>query len=284
MNAATRDAPKRRDRLDRRLVSAGLVESRVKAQALVMAGRVKVDGQPAHKPGAQVNDSAALEVDPGPRHVGRGALKLVGALDAFAIATQGRVAIDVGASTGGFTEVLLERGARRVYAVDVGRAQLHDRMRRDGRVVVLERVNARYLTRQIIPEACDLLVMDVSFISVLKIFPALPNIMSPEFDAAILVKPQFELSKRDVGRGGVVRSAECHARALLGVADSARKEHGFSVMDACASPIAGAVGNREFFLHLRHGGAPGLTGDVLCARIRAATASPMQSQPPETGT
>jgi 23S rRNA (cytidine1920-2'-O)/16S rRNA (cytidine1409-2'-O)-methyltransferase len=270
--ATTRPEPARprRQRLDLRLVGEGLAESREKAQALVMAGRVRVDGEPATKPGAQVASGASIEVNPGPEHVGRGARKLAGALDAFGIACAGRVAVDVGASTGGFTEVLIDRGAERVYAVDVGRGQLHARIRNDPRVVVLERTNARRLSREQIPEPCSLAVMDVSFISVLKILPALRSVLAAEAEVVVLVKPQFELSRRDVSRGGVVREPEAHARALRGVAESVRLEHGYGVLGACASPIAGSRGNREFFLHLRPEAERGLDGDALRRRLDEA--------------
>ena len=162
-----------RARLDVWLVERGLAESREKAQALVMAGRVRVDGRAAAKPGTAVPKDAEVEVLPGPSHVGRGALKLAGALDHFGVDPSGRVAVDVGASTGGFTEVLLARGARRVYAVDVGRGQLHERLRGDPRVAVRDRVNARGLSAADVPEPCGLATVDVSFISVLKVLPAL---------------------------------------------------------------------------------------------------------------
>jgi 23S rRNA (cytidine1920-2'-O)/16S rRNA (cytidine1409-2'-O)-methyltransferase len=239
------------------LVETGLVESREKARALVMAGRVRVDGQPARKAGEAVGPDAALEVDQGHRWVGRGALKLAGALDRFGIDPRDRLALDVGASTGGFTELLLERGARRVYAVDVGYGQLHQRLREDPRVQVRERVNARRLSAEHVPEACDLAVIDVSFISVLKLLGALAGVLTKAADVVSLVKPQFEVGRRDVGRGGIVRDPGLHRRALASVAAGAG-ERGFVVIDACASPIAGAEGNREFFLHLRRfGPGPG---------------------------
>lgn len=245
-----------RPRLDLRLVELGLAESRERAQALVMAGRVRVDGQPAHKPGAAVKPQAALEVLPGPEHVGRGALKLQGALEALGVDPAGRTAIDVGASTGGFTQVLLERGAARVYAVDVGRGQLHERLRLDPRVVALERVNARQLSPAAVPEACGLAVIDVSFISLQLILPALRCVLRPGADVLALVKPQFEVGRQQVGRGGIVADPALHRQALLGVAAAAR-ELGYAVRGACASPITGSEGNREFFLHLAHAGGPG---------------------------
>lgn len=240
----------RRPRLDLWLVAHGLADSREKAQALVMAGRVRIGGQAATKAGTPVRPDATVEVLAGPAHVGRGALKLAGALDAFHIEPQRRVAIDVGASTGGFTEVLLAHGAARVYAVDVGRGQIHEKLRGDARVVVLEGVNARHLSPSEIPESCALATMDVSFISVLKILPALRSVLTPDADLLVLVKPQFELARRDVGRGGIVKDPALHRLALETVARGAQDQGGYCVRAACASPITGADGNREFFLHL----------------------------------
>jgi 23S rRNA (cytidine1920-2'-O)/16S rRNA (cytidine1409-2'-O)-methyltransferase len=243
-------------RLDVWMVEHGLAESREKAQALVMAGRVRVDGAPASKPGDAVANGAAVELIPGPQHVGRGAIKLAGALDALQIDPTGRVAVDVGASTGGFTEMLLERGAVRVYAVDVGRGQLHERLRTDPRVVVIDGVNARSLSGREVPEPCGLATMDVSFISVLKILPALRGVLAPAADAIILVKPQFEVGRFRVGRGGIVSDPALHRQALRDVAWAAQHEMGYGLTAACASPITGAEGNREFFLHLARDGAP----------------------------
>jgi 23S rRNA (cytidine1920-2'-O)/16S rRNA (cytidine1409-2'-O)-methyltransferase len=254
-------------RLDVWLAEQGLAESREKAQALVMAGRVRVDGAPASKPGTQVRPSASIVVDPGPAHVGRGALKLAGALDAFGLDPAGRLAVDVGASTGGFTETLLDRGAARVYAVDVGRGQLHEKLRADPRVVVRERTNARALDSAVVPEPCALAVVDVSFISVAKILPALLGILSPGADVVVLVKPQFEVGRREVGRGGIVKDPALHRRALGDVAEKAAAI-GYEVRGACASTLAGAEGNREFFLHLVAGGGPATreARDVMVAR------------------
>ena len=258
-------------RLDVWLAEAGLSESREKAQALVMAGRVKLDGHPATKPGTRVREGARVEVDPGPAHVGRGALKLEGALDAFGLDPRGSVAIDVGASTGGFTETLLERGALRVYAIDVGRGQLHERLRQDPRVVVRDRTNARALSPELVPEACSLAVMDVSFISVTKILGPLRSILGPSANAVVLVKPQFEVGRRQVGRGGIVRDPELHLQALADVAAFAQAA-GYCVRGACASPVTGATGNREFFLHLVPGGDP-LAADALASVLRKAVSA-----------
>jgi len=252
-------------------VERGLADSREKAQALVMAGRVRVDGHPAQKAGTAVAEDARIEVLPGAEHVGRGALKLEGALDAFGVDPAGRVAVDVGASTGGFTEVLLARGAIRVYAVDVGRGQLHERLRQDPRVVVREHVNARRLAATDVPEPCGLATVDVSFISVLKVLPALRPLLAAEADALVLVKPQFEVGRGQVGRGGIVKDPVLHADVLAGVA-AASGGMGYAVVAACPSPIAGTEGNREFFLHLRPEG-PGLLAHELEAAMRRAARS-----------
>jgi 23S rRNA (cytidine1920-2'-O)/16S rRNA (cytidine1409-2'-O)-methyltransferase len=258
-----------RPRLDVALVERGLAESREKAQALVMADRVRVDGAPARKPGQPVREDATVEVLAGPQRVGRGGLKLEGALDHFGIDPAGRVAVDVGASTGGFTEVLLNRGAVRVYAVDVGRGQLHEKLRADRRVVVLEKVNARELSPAQVPEPCGIAVVDVSFISVAKILPALRSVLAPGADAVVLVKPQFEVGRRQVGRGGLVTDPDLHLGALRAVAAEAQDALGYAVRGACPSPITGAEGNREFFLHLAMGAAP-LPPPAFDAMMRAA--------------
>jgi 23S rRNA (cytidine1920-2'-O)/16S rRNA (cytidine1409-2'-O)-methyltransferase len=250
-STATRRAAPTSRRLDVWLVEHGLAESREKAQALVMAGRVRVDGQPATKAGTAVRAAAAVDVIPGPQHVGRGAIKLEGALDAFGVDPRGRVAVDVGASTGGFTETLLQRGATRVYAVDVGHGQLHESLRGDARVVVLERVNARHLTAREVPEACGIATVDVSFISVTKLLAPLRTVLATEADVLVLVKPQFEVGRGQVGRGGIVKAPEKHLQALRDVAAAARSEAELAVVAACPSPILGMEGNREFFLHLR---------------------------------
>ena len=252
--------PERR-RLDLALVALGLAPSREKAQALVMAGHVSVDGRPAAKPGQSVAAEARVEVRQARSPVGRGALKLPGALDAFAVSPSGRVAIDVGASTGGFTETLLERGAARVYAVDVGRAQLHERLRRDPRVVVLERTNARRLSPELVPEPCALAVMDVSFISAAKLLPPLASVLAEGADALVLVKPQFEVGRAHVGRGGLVKDPVLQQGAIARVALSSRQS-GYAVLGARASDVAGATGNREFFLWLRKSGG-GLAPDEI---------------------
>lgn len=262
------DDPKKQ-RVDLALVERGLVETREKAQALVMAGRVRIDGNTVHKPSEAVASESRLEVLPGPQHVGRGGVKLEGALDALGVAPAGRVAVDVGASTGGFTEVLLARGATRVYAVDVGQGQLHERLRNDPRVAVRERVNARNLSERDVPEPCSLATVDVSFISVTRILPALRSVLSDGADVLALVKPQFEVGRFQVSRGGVVGDPALHRQALRDVAWSAQHESGYAVVGACPSPLTGAEGNREFFLHLRPGGAP--LSDAQIDALVAAT-------------
>ena len=260
-----------RTRLDVWLVDHGLVESREKAQALVMSGRVQVDGAAATKPGTAVPDEANVSLLPGPDHVGRGAIKLAGALEAFAVEPAGQVAVDVGASTGGFTEILLARGVSRVYAVDVGRGQLHERLRTDPRVVVVDGVNARSLSAREVPEPCGIATLDVSFISVLKILPALRGVLQPAADVLVLVKPQFEVGRFRVGRGGVVSDPALHIQAVRDVAWAAQREQGYGVLAVASSPITGAEGNREFFLHLRRDG-PVLADTVLEATVQKAVA------------
>jgi 23S rRNA (cytidine1920-2'-O)/16S rRNA (cytidine1409-2'-O)-methyltransferase len=255
-------------RLDVWLAENGLAESREKAQALVMAGRVRVNGQPATKPGTPVKEGADVAVEPGPAHVSRGALKLAEGLDSFAVDVRGRVAVDVGASTGGFTETLLARGSTRVYAVDVGRGQLHERLRTDPRVVVLDRTNARTLSPELIKEPCTVASVDVSFISATKILPALHSVLAAGADVLVLVKPQFEVGRFQVGRGGVVKRPALHQQAMRDVAEAAQRQ-GYGVRGACASPITGAEGNREFFLHLVPEG-PALGVEGIEALVRKA--------------
>ncbi len=239
-----------KERLDRLLVSRGLAASREKAQALIMAGEVLVDGQKAEKPGQAVAVECRLEVLARPPFVSRGGLKLDAALDRFAIPVRGRVCLDVGASTGGFTDCLLQRGAARVHAVDVGSGQLDWKIRNDPRVVVHEKLNARYLRAEDIDDPIGLAVYDVSFISVTLILPAAVPLLQPGGEMVILVKPQFEVGKGQVGRGGIVREPELQEAACRRVDDAAR-HLGFetSIME---SPILGAEGNREFLLYAHH--------------------------------
>lgn len=237
-------------RLDVMLAERGLAESREKAQALVLAGEVLVDGVKARKPGQAVSAEADLQVLERPLYVGRGGLKLAAAIDRFAIPVAGRICMDVGSSTGGFTDCLLQRGAGRVHTVDVGAGQLDWKLRTDSRVVLHERVNARYLRPADIGEPVDLAVCDVSFISVTLILPAIAPILQPSGEMVILVKPQFEVGREQVGKGGIVRDPELHRSACERV-DSAVRQMSYQT-DIIESPILGAEGNKEFLLYARH--------------------------------
>ncbi len=236
-------------RLDRLLVEKGLVESREKAQALIMAGDVLIAGRKARKSGQAVAEDSAVELLARPKYVGRGGLKLAAALANFRIDVQGEVALDIGSSTGGFTDCLLQAGAARVHAVDVGNGQLDWKLRNDPRVVVHEGVNARHLRFEDIGEMAVLVVCDVSFISVTLILPAIVPLARSEM--VVLVKPQFEVGKGQVGRGGIVRDAALHRSACERV-DQAVKEFGFTT-NMIESPILGAEGNKEFLLYARRG-------------------------------
>jgi 23S rRNA (cytidine1920-2'-O)/16S rRNA (cytidine1409-2'-O)-methyltransferase len=240
----------RKVRLDSLLVARGLVASRARAQALVMAGDVRVGGSPAVKPGMAVDEQAEVTVAQPPPFVGRGGIKLDHALSEFGISVSDRVAVDIGASTGGFTDCLLKRGAGRVYAVDVGYGQLDYRLRKDSRVVVMERVNARYPFP--LPEKVDLAVIDVSFISLTKVIPAVAGLLKKGAYLVVLLKPQFEAKKGEVGKGGVIKDAALQAR-VLGRFIHWLAHNGFRLGGLVASPIAGASGNREFLLLLRQG-------------------------------
>jgi len=241
---------KPRRRIDQLLVERNLAPSREKARALILAGQVLADSRRVDKAGQEVNPEARLEVLQPMRYVGRGGLKLEAALEHFQIDVSGRVAIDIGSSTGGFTDCLLQHGAARVYAVDAGTGQLDWKLRNDPRVIVHEQVNARYLNPADFPELMDLAVCDVSFISVTMILPMLPPILKPDAALVVLVKPQFELERHQVGKGGIVREPELHETACRRV-DAAVRGLGFTA-GIMPSPIAGAEGNREFLLYARH--------------------------------
>ena len=242
---------KSRVRIDRLLVDRGLVESREKAQAIVMAGEVLADEQKVTKPGHQVAAEARIRLLGGtPKYVSRAGAKLEAALEEFSIEVTEKICLDVGASTGGFTDCFLRKGALKVYAIDVGKGQLHWNLRRDPRVVVREGVNARYLTDQIVPEPIDLASCDVSFISATLIVPAVAPLLKPNGEVIVLVKPQFEVGKADVGKGGIVHNPELHQQAV-GKVQRALEACGFSRFEEIASPILGAEGNQEFLLHGR---------------------------------
>ena len=251
-------------RLDVLLVERGLAESRAQAQALVLAGRVRG----YDKPGTQVDDTTEVEVERPPPYVSRGGEKLAHALDAFGLDPTGRDCLDVGASTGGFTDVLLQRGAARVIALDVGYGQLHDRLRRDSRVTVLERTNARELRE--LPFAPDLVVGDVSFISLKLALPPALALARAGWEAVVLVKPQFEVGRGEVGKGGVVRDVAMRRRVVREIAVAAVGWGGETV-GVVDSGLPGPKGNREVFLHLVHREHPDLPDDID-ARIAAAIA------------
>jgi 23S rRNA (cytidine1920-2'-O)/16S rRNA (cytidine1409-2'-O)-methyltransferase len=241
-------------RLDVALVDLGLAPSRERARALILAGQVTIDGQIVSKAGAAVRSDARVELaSPDHPYVGRGGVKLAGALDAFGVDPAGRRALDVGASTGGFTDVLLRRGATSVIAVDVGRGQLDWRLRNDPRVLVHEGVNARMLTVNDVPHSVSLVVIDVAFISLRHILPALPPFLEAEADVVALVKPQFEAGRDEVGKHGIVSDPAVHAAVIERVTEAARA-CGLARIAMAPSPITGATGNQEFFLHLRAAG------------------------------
>jgi 23S rRNA (cytidine1920-2'-O)/16S rRNA (cytidine1409-2'-O)-methyltransferase len=239
-----------KSRLDVLLVERGLVESREKAQALVMAGQVTVDATKALKPGILISESADLSVATGPRFVSRGGEKLDSALDRFGVDAAGIVAVDIGSSTGGFTDCLLQRGATRVYAVDVGHNQLDYRLRTDPRVVVMEGVNAREPLG--LPEPADLAVIDVSFISLRLVLGSAFDALRDGGDVVALFKPQFEAARTEVPRGGVIRDAKLHS-ILIGRFTASCVRDGIRIVDMMKSPILGAEGNTEFLFHLKAG-------------------------------
>ena len=228
------------------VTQSGLAESRERAQALILAGKVRVAGETVRRPDRSVSEDAAISVESGPDYASRGALKLAPALDTFAIEPSGRVCADVGASTGGFTDVLLRRGAARVYAIDVGRGLLHWRLRQDPRVVVIERLNAREL--ESFPEPVSLVVIDVSFIGLEKVLPAVRR-AAPDAEVVALFKPQFQVSRAEVGKGGIVRDTAAIEAALRRLREWCAG-NGYAVIADAQSAITGAEGNQEIFLHL----------------------------------
>jgi 23S rRNA (cytidine1920-2'-O)/16S rRNA (cytidine1409-2'-O)-methyltransferase len=236
-------------RLDQLLVVRGLAQSRAQAQALILAGRVRVEGSAAAKAGTKVPEDAAVTLKEARRFVSRGGEKLAAALEHFRVFPAGKVTLDAGASTGGFTQVLLLGGAVKVYAVDVGYGQLDAALRADPRVVALERQNLRFLSREAVPEPLDLITLDLSFISLTLVLPWLLEFLRPGGEILALVKPQFEVGKGQVGKGGVVRDPTRQRQAVAEVAAAARAL-GFQVSRAFPSPLKGPKGNQEYFLYL----------------------------------
>ena len=242
----------KKERLDNLLVERGLVPSRERAKALITAGKVLVNGQKIDKPGANVNTDAQVQLIGGLPYVSRGGLKLEGALKAFGIDPKGSVVMDVGASTGGFTDCALQRGAKKVYAVDVGYGQLAWELRKDPRVVNLERTNIRYLRREAIEEkdGVDLILIDASFISIEKFLPQLLGFLKGRGSLVALIKPQFEVGKGEVGKGGVVKDPALHQKVIERISAFCLKL-GLSIRGVVESPLLGPKGNKEFFIHLK---------------------------------
>jgi 23S rRNA (cytidine1920-2'-O)/16S rRNA (cytidine1409-2'-O)-methyltransferase len=240
-----------RQRADRLLVERGLFESRAKAQAAIAAGLVTVDGEPVRKASDLVDADAKMRAEPVHPYVSRGGVKLAAALQAFAIDPAGRICADVGASTGGFTDVLLRAGAQKVYAIDVGQAQLHPSLLHDPRVVSLEKTDIRRIDRTLVPDPVDLAVIDVSFISLKLVLPAVADLLEEKADLVALIKPQFEAGREHVGKG-VVRD-EAVQRAVCEEIDTLLRQLGLRILGSMPSPILGGEGNREFLIGARRG-------------------------------
>jgi len=240
----------KRMRLDQALVERGLFPSRHQAQSAIMAGEVRIDGRVAAKASDSVQEGHEISIAARSRYVSRGGIKLEGAVAHFGIACEGKVVLDIGASTGGFTDCLLQHGARKVFAVDVGHGQLAWKIRDDPRVITLEKTNARHLSRAEIPEPIEICAIDVSFISLTLILPKAFELLTPDGVILALIKPQFELAREDVGRGGIVRSSELHEKAQRKVAGFA-ENMGARVGGLIPSSITGTDGNQEFFICLR---------------------------------
>ena len=237
-------------RLDHIIVERGLVESREKAQRLIYAGRVRINGQVASKPGHRINTQALIEVEPGERFVGRGGKKLEHAFHFFSLDVHNMICLDVGASTGGFTDCLLQNGAKKVFAIDVGYGQLAWKLRTDPRVVTIERTNIRYMKPDALPESVDLVTIDVSFISLKKTVPQVVQFMKKQASIVALIKPQFEVGKGHVGKGGVVRDPLLHSKVIRELSDFFHQK-GFACESVVPSPLRGPKGNKEFFILLK---------------------------------
>jgi len=236
-------------RLDQLIVQREFADSREQAQRLIRAGMVRVNEQPASKPGHQYPDDAKLFVKEKQKYVSRGGLKIEGAHKQFGFNLQGAVCLDIGSSTGGFTDFMLQHGAAKVYAVDCGTNQLHYKLRQDPRVVVMENTNARYITEEDIPEQADFCSIDTSFISLKLILPPLKQLIKPGGHIVSLIKPQFEAGKNQVGKGGVVRDPAIHQEVIEKIKTFGTKELGFQWLGLCTSPITGPAGNVEFLAY-----------------------------------
>lgn len=236
-----------KQRLDVLLVQRGLVETRQRAQALILAGEVQVDGNVVNKAGTLVAEEAAITIRAPLPFVSRGGFKLAHALDVFGVDPCDKICADMGASTGGFTDCLLQRGAARVYAIDVGYGQLAWQLRNDPRVIVMDRINIRYL--EALPELMDLITIDVSFISLVLVLPVAKRLLQPRGQVIALIKPQFEAGRAQVGKGGIVRDARVHRQVIEKIARAAMEDD-WRVRGICRSPIQGADGNIEFLIHL----------------------------------
>ncbi len=278
-------AAPRRSRLDEELVGRGMAASRSAARGLIMAGLVLVEGRVSDKAGTAVASDAVITLKERPRFVSRGGEKLSHALTALNVDVSDVAALDVGASTGGFVDCLLQCGAARVIALDVGRGQLDVRLCSDPRVVVIDKVNARYLTPDQLPYVPDFATMDVSFISVAKILPALVSCLNQRFQGLILIKPQFEAGPSRVGKGGIVRDLAVHRQVLLDSGKFMLLDLGLDVLGMCSSGLPGADGNKEFFIHISRGGEKGLELDrleSLIDGILTAKETPVTGQQYET--
>lgn len=258
---------KQGNRLDLALVERGLVESRSRARAMILAGDVLVGGQAVTRAGTQVSEQQLVELRQKPRFVSRGGDKIDHALDVFDIEVDGKIVADFGACTGGFTDAVLQRGARKVYAIDVGYGQLDFRLREDARVIVMERTNARYL--ESLPEPIDIVVIDVSFISLGHMFPVAASILGPDGACVPLIKPQFEAGKGEVGKGGVVRDPAVHRTVLRNVFEQARAS-GFQCTGLTASPLVGPAGNHEFLGAFRRSKGDVVESSGIDAMIESA--------------
>ena len=240
-----------RARLDIQLVARGLADSREKAKRFILAGAVRVNGQLAHKPSELVDEDAALVVEAADKYASRGGHKLQAALDAFHISCEGATCADLGASTGGFTDCLLQRGATRVHAVDVGKGQLGWKLRQDSRVIVHDELNARNLTATDLGEQVDLVTIDVSFISLTKVLPAAVSILRRAGTLVALIKPQFEAGKKLVKKGGVVRDSQVHQAVTKTIQEYSTTTLGLTLLGVIESPLLGSAGNKEFLIALR---------------------------------